>query len=158
MDTLEVIAPTECHLIAVAEQRFDWAVSNGHVPIRDKGAFIDGFLTWAREHGDTHQCLVVADSDDNVVGFGFLAVTGRVPVPHRDGRCSGDIQAVYVAPEQRNSGIGRRLLGALVEAARQRGVEHLTVHSSQGAVTAYQRAGFTADPLMMYQEGLSPTH
>jgi GNAT superfamily N-acetyltransferase len=158
MSELQVVAPTESHLIAVAEQRFDWAVSNGHAPIQDKSTFTSAFVNWAKEHDETHQCLVVIDGDDNVMGFGFLAMTQRVPAPHRDKRWSADIQAVFVPPEHRNSGIGSRLLEALVETARQQGAEHLTVHSSQGALTAYQRAGFTADPLMMYQEGASPTY
>lgn len=158
MGKLRVVSPTECQLVTVAGLRFDWAVGNGHVPIGDKRAFTDAFLRWTSDHGDSHQCLVVVDVDDKVVGFGFLALTRRVPVPHRNERRSGDIQAVYIAPEHRNSGIGGQLLEALIEIAHRRGVEHLTVHSSQQAVTAYQRAGFTVDPLMMYQDGAAPTH
>ena len=157
MGNLRVVAPPESQLAAVAEHRFGTAVRNGHTPLVDKDDFVHDFVAWGREHRESHRCLVVADSSDRVLGFGFVALTSRVPGPLRRKRTSGDIQAVYVDPEHRNSGIGSQLLEALIEVAHQEGVEHLTVHSSQRAVTTYQRAGFTVDRLMMYQAGTAPT-
>ena len=88
---------------------------------------------------------------DEVVAYGFTALTERVPNAGRPLRLSADIQAVWVRPDLRNAGIGGRLIDALVESARNAGAEFVTVHSSPGAVTAYERAGFEHDRLMMFQ-------
>jgi GNAT superfamily N-acetyltransferase len=61
------------------------------------------------------------------------------------------VQAVFVTPTLRNGGVGGQLIDQLVRLAREQGAEHVTVHSSPGAVTAYERAGFQRDPLMLNQ-------
>jgi GNAT superfamily N-acetyltransferase len=58
---------------------------------------------------------------------------------------------VFVTPALRNAGIGGQLIDQLVTLAREQGAEHVTVHSSSAAVTAYERAGFEHDPLMLNQ-------
>ncbi|KND29491.1 GNAT family N-acetyltransferase [Streptomyces acidiscabies] len=45
--------------------------------------------------------------------------------------------------------VGGRLLGAVVERARELGVERLTVHSSGRAVPAYVRAGFAGSERLL---------
>lgn len=86
-----------------------------------------------------------------MVGYGFVALTARVPGALTTDRRCADIQAVFVAPAHRNAGIGGRLIDRLVELARLEGAEHVTVHTNDAALTAYQRAGFTLDPLMLNQ-------
>ena len=54
----------------------------------------------------------------------------------------GDVQSVYVVPEHRNAGVGAKLMAAVLQEARDRELEFVTVHSSERAVTMYQRAGF----------------
>ncbi len=143
--------PEPEQLRRVAELRWDGEVRDDPGPAETRGHFVDSFQQWGADHDASHLCLVGVDPDDDVVAFGFVALTPRVPSPSVATRRSADIQTVFVVPALRNSGIGGRLIDLLVGLAREQGAEHVTVHSSPGAVTAYERAGFTHDPLMLNQ-------
>jgi GNAT superfamily N-acetyltransferase len=138
------------HVHQVAALRWDWALGNGRDPQLSRHEFVESFEQWWRDHQHTHLCVVGLERDE-VVGFGFVALTPRVPGPHVPSRRSADVQAVFVVPRLRNAGIGGRVVERLVSLAREKGAEHVTVHSSAGAVTAYERAGFVHDPLMLNQ-------
>jgi GNAT superfamily N-acetyltransferase len=56
---------------------------------------------------------------------------------------------VYVVPAERNAGVGGRILAAVLERAFEAGLERVTVHSTAGAVTAYERAGFAASARLL---------
>jgi len=92
----------------------------------------------------------VAEVDGTVVGMAWLMLADRVPAPTRRHRRTGDVQAVYVAPEHRDSGVGAVLVGALLAEARELGLEHVTVHSSERAVQFYKRQGFASDPQWLW--------
>lgn len=138
------------HLRQVAALRWDWAVDDERRPQLSRDEFVASLEQWWRDHRPTHLCVVGLERDE-VVGFGFVALTARVPGPHVPSRRSADVQAVIVLPRLRNRGIGGRIVDRLVSLAREEGAEHVTVHSSAGAVTAYERAGFVHDPLMLNQ-------
>lgn len=127
-----------------------WDLDNGRDAQLSRHEFVESFEEWWRDHRRSHLCVVGLDGDE-VVGFGFVALTPRVPGPHVPSRRSADVQAVFVVPRLRNAGIGGRIVDRLVSLAREEGAEHVTVHSSAGAVTAYERAGFVHDPLMLNQ-------
>lgn len=138
------------HVRQVARLRWDWATARGREPRMAEAAFVETFEQWWRSHESTHLCVVGLERDD-VVAFGFVALTPRVPGPHVPSRRSADVQAVFVVPRLRNAGVGGRLIDRLVGLAREEGAEHVTVHSSAGAVSAYERSGFAHDPLMLNQ-------
>lgn len=138
------------HVRQVARLRWEWALANGRDPGTTESGFLGTFEQWWCEHGHTHLCVVGLEREE-VVAFGFVALTPRVPGPHVPSRRSADVQAVFVVPRLRNAGVGGRLIDRLVSLAREAGAEHVTVHSSVRAVTAYERAGFTHDPLMLNQ-------
>lgn len=146
---ISYMRPHPEHLRRVAGLRWDWAVAAGHVARDTRDRFVDDFQSWCEARQNSHLCLVALDADDKVVGFGFVVLTARVPTANVDARCSADVQAVFVTPEFRNAGIGGQLVEQLVTLARDHEAEHITVHSSPAAVTAYERAGFVHDPLMM---------
>jgi len=50
---------------------------------------------------------------------------------------------------------GAALVAAVLEEARRRGVEHVTVHSSTRAVALYERAGFRHERKCLYWESAS---
>lgn len=72
----------------------------------------------------------VAVDDDLIVGFGNL---------NQD---SGEIEAVYVAPEYVGRGVGREILQVLESAARDLGLTILRLSSSLNAVHFYENAGY----------------
>lgn len=71
------------------------------------------------------------------------------------------LEELYVAPEKRGRGLGRALLEAAMECARQRGAAHIDLNTSETDVAArrlYESAGFTnreggpEGPPMLYYE------
>ena len=72
----------------------------------------------------------VAVDDNVIVGFGNL---------NQD---SGEIEAVYVAPEYVRRGVGREILQTLENVARDGGLTRLRLSSSMNAVQFYENAGY----------------
>jgi GNAT superfamily N-acetyltransferase len=150
--TVRLVRPTSEHVRQVASLRWESAFEgSGPEPVMTRPDFVEGFLRWWEAHEATHWCVVGLDQDAAVVAYGFVALTARVPGALTADRKCADVQAVFVAPTHRNAGVGGQLINRLVELAREQGAEHVTVHANDAAVTAYQRAGFTQDPLMLNQ-------
>jgi GNAT superfamily N-acetyltransferase len=119
---------------------FRWRAESADTgPRRD--AFVALFTAWFRDHLSSHVPFI-AEVGDDVVGMAWLMVAERVPSPASLHRRCGDVQSVHVAPERRGSGIGTALLAAVLAEAGKLGLEHVTVHSGERAVTLYRRAGF----------------
>lgn len=72
----------------------------------------------------------VAVDDNVIIGFGNL---------NQD---SGEIEAVYVAPEYVRRGVGSGILQALESVARDAGLTRLYLSSSLNAVQFYENAGY----------------
>lgn len=128
-------------LSAVAELRWRWVQELYGPPATPLDAFVPRFEAWAREAEPSHRCMVMV-RDDVVIGMAWLAVTQRVPHPLAFDRASGDVQCTYVVPEERGRGLGGALIEAILVWARDLGLERVTVHSSDRAVSAYARHGF----------------
>ena len=77
------------------------------------------------------ELFIVAEAESvGVVGFGEINIQ------------TGEIEAVFVAPEYSRLGIGHRLLQALEDIAVQRGLTHLVLDASLNAVAFYERMGY----------------
>lgn len=146
-------------LTAVAELRWQWLQENEGTPAVSRDGFVDRFAAWAHANEPSHRCLVLVreDAADGtvvaVIGMAWLALTRRVPHPGAFERASGDVQCVYVVPEERDSGLGARLIDAVLSLARELGLERVTVHSSTRAIPAYARAGFAHSPHLLQAAG-----
>lgn len=91
--------------------------------LRSPEASFDGFFVAVGAGGD-------------VVGTAALVVVG-------DG--VGELRKLFLLPEARGAGVGRALLRAVVEAARDAGLERLTLLTRDRydrAIRLYERAGF----------------
>ncbi len=110
---------------------------------RDEGraAFLDSFSAWVVEHLATHVPFLV-EVDGQPAGAAWLHLTSRIPTPELPDRPTGDVQSVYVVPELRNTGVGTALITAVVTDARKRGLQVVSVHANERAVSFYLRAGF----------------
>jgi len=73
---------------------------------------------------------IVAEEDGLIVGYAVLD------------RASGEVDALFVAPDRQRRGIARRLLAGLEALAAERNISRLFVTASLNAVPFYQRAGF----------------
>ena len=101
-------------------------------------------------------CFVLAyDADGSAVGCGAVL---------RDPRGWGEVKRMYVRPDQRGRGLGRRVLADLEGVARGAGLPLLRletgIHNTE-ALALYRRAGFVecspfgdyaADPLSVFME------
>ncbi|GAA1464345.1 GNAT family N-acetyltransferase [Nocardiopsis exhalans] len=143
---IRTAGPEDLH--AVAELRWLWEQENRGTPDLTLDEFVPRFVDWGKQHQGSHHCFVAA-LDGSVVGMAWLAITPRVPQPRSFERASADMQCVYVRPELRGDGLGGQLVEAVLELARELGVERVTVHSSDRAVSAYTRHGFAVSPLLL---------
>jgi GNAT superfamily N-acetyltransferase len=136
---------------AIAGLRWRWVVDQGGDPVLTREDFVASMVAFVVANEATHH-RVVADRNGVIVGMAWLAVLPRVPSPRATDRASGDVQCVYVVPEERNSQVGSSILAATFEKARTLGLEHLTVHSSSESIHLYERAGFTVSPRALFAD------
>ena len=149
VDDIVIRQATESDLVAAATLRWMWVVDDKDAtPAGEREGFVEHFVRWARE-SPTHTCFV-AELGGAVVGMAWLALNVRVPSPRSFDRQNGDIQSVYVVSALRGRGIASALISAIVESARRHGVERLTVHSSDEAVSTYARVGFESSELLRH--------
>ncbi|MFJ4659028.1 GNAT family N-acetyltransferase [Nocardia sp. NPDC088792] len=151
MSTTVIRPVEEGELVAVAQLRWRWFLENQGTPPGPVEEFIESFQSWARAHKPTHHCLVAADGDA-LIAMAWLAITPRVPGVLTRDRAMGDLQSMYVQPDRRNTGLGGRLIDAIVDLAHQLGLERVTVQSSKDAVNAYTRHGFATSPGLLHIE------
>lgn len=92
-----------------------------------------------RDRGSFH---LIADADGQVVGNALLSPSRYFPPgePHR-----GELTDFVVAPSHQGTGLSRRLVEAVAEEARHRGMAQLETacdESNRRAVRAYAALGF----------------
>jgi len=94
---------------------------------------------------DADQVLFVAEHDTQLVGFSDAQLSSNPPYPMFKPRDFVLIDNIYVDPEMRGSGLATRLLAAVKERTRQKGLDaiQLKVYSGNLAATRfYEREGF----------------
>jgi GNAT superfamily N-acetyltransferase len=142
MNEIEVRPAAEADLPKAAGLRWQWMLETGQTPAGTEAEYVEHFRNWARGAA-RHECFL-ATRAGTVVGMAWLAITDRVPAADAFDRRSGDLQSVYVVAEERNRGVGGRLVDAVVQRAHELELGHVTVHSSSRAIPAYERHGFQA--------------
>jgi len=133
---------------ALAALRWAWH-HEGHPDAAETfEEFAANYGAWWASDENSHRA-VVAESNGQLVGMGFLAVLVRVPdVDHRR-RVDGDIQSVYVEPNLRDAGVGSDIVRELIKVAYEVGCEKVTVQSSTRARSLYGREGFEVPTRLM---------
>jgi GNAT superfamily N-acetyltransferase len=120
----------------------------------DPVQFQADFRDWMAEHRHTHLPFVV-EWGGSVVGMAWIAVIERIPGPENWTRLSGAIQSVYVMAEHRNGGLGRVLLQELIQGARERGLDYLSVHPSPRSFPFYRRLNFGGEGSLLFLDLMS---
>jgi ribosomal protein S18 acetylase RimI-like enzyme len=161
-------AEVERHLGALVELLSD-VVNGGHpmgfLPPLSSDEGTDYWLSLRSELDIGARVLVVACIDERLVGSGQL-MFARSP----NGRHRAELQKLLVARDARQRGVGRALMAALHESARQHGRSLLMLYTrvTGGAVEFYKELGYREvgvipgytlgrlgerhDTLMLYQE------
>ncbi|THV21707.1 GNAT family N-acetyltransferase [Glycomyces paridis] len=148
MSPVEVRPARPDEYAAVAVLRWRWEVENGEAPAVEPEAFASRFAAWAAANEAAFRC-VAAVRDGAVVGMAWLAVAPRVPTPLAFERAAGDLQSVYLVPEERSGGVGSRMVAAVLDLARELGLDRVTVHSGTKSIPVYARNGFEASPKLL---------
>ena len=84
-----------------------------------------------------------------------MLLWSRPPRPHDRGTLDGYIVNMYVDPEHRGNGIGRRLLDACLAAADEFGVGRVFLHATDDGRPLYEASGFVANPNWLERRGAS---
>jgi ribosomal protein S18 acetylase RimI-like enzyme len=105
------------------------------------------------------------DADDTVILLGGSGPDGFAQIRFRwsvyTGALDAYLEELYVAPAKRGHGLGRALLDAAMDAAREHGADHMELGTSETDTAAralYESAGFTNregrpdGPLMLFYE------
>jgi phosphinothricin acetyltransferase len=96
---------------------------------------------WWASHSDPLQPVLVAETPDGVVGFAYLTLMSEKP-----GWRFTREDTIYLDPPARGRGIGRLLLGALLEEARRIGVRSVVASitsSNTASIRLHEAFGFT---------------
>jgi len=149
---VEIRLAHDAELEPTVRLRWLWARENDETPEDSESEFSTRAAEWARGHTSTHLPHVAVVPDGAVVGMAWLALTERVVTTRSLSRWSGDLQSCYVLPEYRGRGIGGALVDAVLETARARGLEHVTVHASELSVDMYARNGFRASRRLLWAD------
>ena len=91
---------------------------------------------------DPHCIHVVAEEDD-----GSPIGTGRIQADGRIGRLA-------VLKSRRNRGVGGKMLEALIESARGRGLEQVYLHAQLHSIPFYETRGFETDGAEFMEAGI----
>lgn len=140
----------------MAALRRTWLEQRGRVAPGADPNFEHGFATWWRAELSHHLVWVAevrsaavppggagasGDADWRVVGSLDVAEVAAMPAPGRPGErwgYVGSLVALGAAPR----GVPRRLLGAAVAHARERGLVRLVLRPSPAGAAFYRAAGF----------------
>ena len=91
----------------------------------------------ARDVGDPNCTYFVAESAGSVIGYAGLLCP--------PGSGEADVQTIAVLPDNRSSGLGRRLMTALLEQAEARRAKHIFLEvraDNAQAISLYESLGF----------------
>jgi len=138
---LHVRAAGEDDASVLEELKWSWATERGETPL-SRSEHRQLMLQWISTRPDSHLPFLAFSSND-AVGMAWLALLQRVPGPNARCRLAGDVQSVFVRPEHRSGGTGMQMLEFVIDQARVRHLEFLTVRPSRRSVSLYQRLGFT---------------
>lgn len=133
---------------AIAALRSTWADERGE-PAESIDTYAPALSEWLESHTGRVVGKVAQREDGVVVAMGWLAIIDRLPMPGQHDRRSGDIQSVYVLPEQRKSGLGRVIIDALVDEGRARGLNRIVLHSTDTGADFYRRIGWQNSELLL---------
>lgn len=130
----------------LARLRWEFRIESGTPASLDWEEFVEqmhGFVADVLTDGSPWRAWVAQDGD-RLLGCVWLQLIEKVPHPNRSRweRPVGYVTNMYVEPQRRDSGVGRRLLDEAIAFAREREVDGVVLWPSERSRSFYERAGF----------------
>ncbi|MBR0092113.1 MAG: GNAT family N-acetyltransferase [Lachnospiraceae bacterium] len=122
LDDLNILVNTRIEVLRAANQ-LEASVDMSLVE-KESGAYYERALA-----DGTHTAYLVFDND-TFIGAGGISYYSVMPTYHNPSGRKGYIMNMYVREVYRHRGIARHVLALLVEDARSRGVEHVSLEAT----------------------------
>jgi GNAT superfamily N-acetyltransferase len=142
-DRVRVRSATEADIAVLAEHRVALRIDEHGLPLELRQPARDATVATYAELIATGEFLAwIGERDDAVAGS--VCAWLRRMLPIEDGRRPLDarVQAMYIVPAHRRSGLGTALMNALLDAMRELGVRRVYLHPSDAGRRFYPAFGF----------------
>lgn len=110
------------------------------------------FVYWYETLSAGRTVAWLAEGAAGPVGMVALLLHHHPPVPISERR-RGYVTAVYVRPESRRQGLGRALMEAAIDFAREQGLQRLELRTSQAGRPLYTALGFKVQEVLALNTG-----
>jgi GNAT superfamily N-acetyltransferase len=115
----------------------------------DDPGFDELFAAWFLRES-SRRITWLAEAENKAVGMMNLTVFERMPRPGRPPSQWGYLGNAFVLARHRNQGVGRKLIGALLDYADDNGFVRVVLSPSDRSIPFYERVGFgPADALLL---------
>ena len=147
--TIRRAGPDDAPTLAKQRALLHCEVSSDEFSAAEIAAFTKRCEAFIRERLESGDYVAwVAQEDGAIIGCGGALFRLAMPsIAYRES-LEVKIQSMYVTPERRGHGVGRRLLEVIVTHLRERDVERITLGPAPDALGFYEKMGFVSTPLM----------
>ncbi|MDP6776675.1 MAG: GNAT family N-acetyltransferase [Candidatus Latescibacteria bacterium] len=118
-------------------------VWKGGGSIEEMNAYSKDYFKEKMESGEVLAWVAESESGE-VVGTAMLSFYYLTPKPSNIEGKYGYLSSMYVLEEHRRKGIGRRLVRAVLDHAKEIGLQCVKLHASDHGVPLYESTGFSA--------------
>lgn len=94
------------------------------------------------EDGSHTACFAVDNGTGRIVGCGGICYQHELPSPENISGKNGYLMNIYIDPEYRRHGTGRKMVEFLIADAKSRGVEKIYLETSTAGEKLYYSLGF----------------
>ena len=138
---LRIIKTKEEHISRLLELRREMLTEMGRLSYTAEDSFMKETEDYLR-NGD--QTTVMAMADD-IIGCATICYINLLPTPDHPAGKRAHLMNVYTRPEFRRQGIGKAMIGLLIEEAKNSGVTEITLDADSDVQKFYRGAGFEAN-------------
>jgi GNAT superfamily N-acetyltransferase len=144
MEDIEIVKADASHLDLLTDVRVEFALdmhhSEDHAAIQDFARISKAYIRRHMEGGSYVGFL--ARMKGRTVACASLLIYELPPLLGKPDRRQGHVLNVYTAPDMRGRGIGRRMMQAVIDEGRARGLHRLFLNATKMGEPLYRSLGF----------------
>ena len=141
---IEIRLASESDVATLARLRYELRTSL-HGAVENKEMFLERCAAWMNERlrqGSDWQCWI-AEHQGIAVGAVWAQLVEKIPNPIAEPEHYVYLTNFYVRDEYRNQGLGSKLLAAVLDWARSKNAEMVTLQPTERSKPFYLRHGFS---------------